>query len=421
MKDFSDWLVSNKKRILTAMFLLTLGLRTFVLIYNYDKSGRINWSDDWYYLSTGEQIASGNWNPSTEGRAHMMVAPVIPLLVALFKVIFNDPVIPLFILNIILTSLTVIILFLFGRELYNETTGFFAAVWGILFTDHFKYLPHILKEPLLYFLLPLTLLLLIRGVRNNKTPFTLIWPALAFTVLIHTDERFVVYLPLFALAFAIQAPFALKTFIRKSAFFLSFVILLSLPWGIRNYLVFGQPVIISPRTTVFTSRFWGQNLEPASSHFADETVREKLNAARMETARQFGEKYGIIPKAQSRTEARVKAFINFWQPAYFRATFIQYGFRPQKWSLAHNISGIVFYGIFLPFFAGAVYLLLKRRNLMALFVCGIPVIHGIIHAYMVWPLERYRSPVNFIIAVAGIWLIGEIVTVLRSRKVEIKT
>ena len=35
----------------------------------------------------------------------------------------------------------------------------------------------------------------------------------------------------------------------------------------------------------------------------------------------------------------------------------------------------------------------------------IPVIHSLLHAYIVWPLERYRSPINFIVALVGIWAV----------------
>ena len=123
---------------------------------------------------------------------------------------------------------------------------------------------------------------------------------------------------------------------------------------------------------------------------------------RNESALAIGAKYGIVPREYTKHEARIRAFINFWQPTYFYPTFIQYGFRFQHWSLKHNLISILFYGIFLPFYFIGFILLFKQKRFLLLLIATIPLIHSLIHAYMIWPLERYRSPVTFIIVMIGI-------------------
>jgi 4-amino-4-deoxy-L-arabinose transferase-like glycosyltransferase len=395
--------MKNNARILAILAALTLIFRLAYIYYSWSDKGRANWIDDLYYLSMGEQIASGNWQPISDGKPQMIVGPVIPLLVAAFILLFSDPIVPFFIFNALVTSFTVVLLFYIGKELFNEPVGWLLCIWGILFADHFKYLLHVLKEPLLYLLVPLVFWLFVKSVKKPASKNLLFLTALSYAFLIHTDERFLVYFPVFILGFLLTKPLKFRGFIKSATLFSIFTILLMLPWGIRNYVVFDQVVIISPRTTVFTSKLWGENLEATSSHFADENSRMILNESRMQRALEFGKTHGITPREQGIKEARLKALINFWQPTYFQPTFIQYGYRIQLWSLQHNMSGLLFYGIFLPFYFIGLFFLFKRRNPIGLFVAFIPIIHSLLHAYMVWPLERYRSPVTFIVVMVGIW------------------
>lgn len=397
-----------ERRILLILVLLTILLRSVYVTVDYARNGTTKWVDDMYYLKLGEQITTGDLNLMSETSASVIVGPVIPLLVALFIILFNEPVIPMFIYNIISTSLFVIVLFYLGRELFNDKVGWFMSIWGVLFIECFKYSSHILKEPTLFLCVPLTLLLLIKSIKKNYSLKYLLSSALSYSFLIHTDERFLIYLPIFAFSFFLVKPLTLSNFYRPILTWLAFVLILMLPWGMRNYLVYDQVVIITPRTTAFTSKFWGSNLAGKASHFEDDDVRDKFNRSRYESALQFGNEYGITPRKFSNPEARYRAFINFWQPAYFSPTFIQYGYRIQKWSFRHNVSSLIFYGIFLPFYFLGIFALLKRKLFLALFVALIPVLHSLIHAYMVWPIERYRSPVTFIIVLVGFWYFLEV-------------
>ena len=74
------YLRENERTILILFFIIGIVLRGIFTFYTYFTEGTNNWDDDWYYLSMGEQIADGNWNPSDKAYApYMIVAPGIPM------------------------------------------------------------------------------------------------------------------------------------------------------------------------------------------------------------------------------------------------------------------------------------------------------------------------------------------------------
>jgi len=403
IRKLTNTVNNSEKTALFFIILLTFLMKVVFVSVVYTNNGTGNWSDDWYYLSMGEQIAQGNWEPQ------MIVGPVIPLIIAFFIKIFNDPVIPMFVFNIFVTSLLVLVLFDLGKELFNKKVGWCMAIWGALFIECFKYSPHLLKEPVLFLIVPLTFLLLFKSIKHDFSLKHIALSSLSYAFLIHTDERFIIYLPFFAFAFFLVKRRSFYNSFKPSIIWIGFVLFLMLPWGIRNYKVFGQVVIISSRTTAFTSKLWGEDLAKLPFTEGYEPADKTL-----ELAIEFGKENGIVPREYGKNEARVRAFINFWQPAYFKPAYIQYGSRPQKWSFKHNVSGLIFYGIFLPFYLVGILLLIKKKDFIGLFLATIPVIHSILHAYMVWPLERYRSPIVFIVVMIGIWAVTEIFSWLRS-------
>ncbi len=408
--------ITHENKSLLLLFILGIILRCIYTYYIYNIDGTSNWADDWEYLSMGKQIADGNWNPKEENALFMVVGPVIPIVVALFKLTFIDPVIPFFIYNIVVTSLLIPVLYLLGKELINRKLGKTLAIWALFFIEAYKYSPHILKEPTLFLFVPLTLLFIVKAIKCEYRRFSnIIFSAISFSLLIHTDERFLVYFPVLTLFILLIKPLTKSAFVKSASLWIFVVFLLMLPWGIRNYVVFDQVVILTPRTTAITSKLWGDNLAGSAAHFSDEQSKHQLNEIQLNNARLFAKKYNIYPRGYGKIEARLRAFLNFWQPTYFRATYIQYGFRPMKWSLRHNVASILFYGIFLPFYVVGILLLIKRKDYSALGLASIPIVHSLLHAYMVWPLERYRSPVTFIVVLIGIWVISEISENLKKR------
>lgn len=120
-------------------------------------------------------------------------------------------------------------------------------------------------------------------------------------------------------------------------------------------------------------------------------------------------------------EAQLRAFYHYWKPTYFKPHFIQYGYRVEQWLLTANITSILYYGIFLPFYFIGILLLVKWKYFLALFVACIPILHSLIHAFLVEPLGRYRSPMDFIVATIGLWTMFELAQFFIFMRERIKT
>lgn len=412
MKKVLDRLTKNEKRVIFILVALSFLFRLACVYAEYSRNGTRNWSDDWEYLACGRQIASGNYNPVTSDVIpYMQVAPGLPLLVAASLVIFGDAAWPIFIYNILITSLLVAVLFYLGKLVFGRKVGWLLALWGVLYPEFIRNNAHILKEPSIYFFLVLTVFLLLQSIKNNGQLRPLLLSILSFTWLVHVDERYLMYAPLFLFAFLMVRPFNWKRIITSAFIWGTGFLILLTPWTIRNHYVFDQVVLVSPRTTAITGKIWGTNIMgmqfgKSTKYTFDEAVKN-------------GKVYGLTPRPFGKTEIYARAFVNFWQPTYFRPTFIQNGFRLQKWSLTHNLLGLVFYGLFLPFFIVGIFMLARRRNGFGLFLAAIPICHSIAHTVMIWPLERFRSPVVFCIVAVGIWAIFELLNKLplsRSRQ-----
>lgn len=393
----------NEGSTLLVIILFTFTLRLAFTIISYLKTG----STDTQYLYWGEQFAQGNWVEPKEATSKMIIAPFISVIIALFIRLFSDPVLPFLFYNAVLTTLVVPVLYFTGKELFNNRVGWLILLWGVFFPEFFKYSPAILKESTLFFVIPFTILMLIKSIKEHAKVIFLIYASLSFAVLIHTDERYVFYLPVFATGFFLIKPFRLTRVFKLLTIWIGIIFILSIPWNIRNYLVFDQVVIISPRTTAFTNYLWGDKL--TKLEFSDhETILNRNKEKFRNRTHEFEELYSLPPKVYGKGEVKIRAFINFWQPAYFKGTYITYGFRPQKWSLNHNLASILFYGIYLPFYFYGLYKLARVKNMIVLFIASIPVIHSMLHVVLVSPLERYRSPVTFIIVLVGIWALVKI-------------
>lgn len=391
-----------ENRILLTITLITIFLRFIYVCIAFPIVANGKWSDSPEYLIYGEQIAQGNWYPVRPGSIpYMQVAPAIPIIIAGSIKYFGNTLWPVFIYNIIITSLAVLILFQLGKLVFNRKVGWFFLIWTIFYVDYYKLNPYLMKEPTLYFFLPLVIFLLLKSIKENGRKAFMFFSAITYVWLIHADERFLIYFPFFAFSFFIMQPYNFKKSSLLALFWISIVILMMIPWTFRNYNAFGQIVLISPRTTAFTSMLWGKNI--SNLNFSEKPDMQKREDYNLQRILKMKEEFGISPRKFGKFEKYFKAFINFWQPAYFKAGYIGDGFYFQKWSLKHNMIGILFYGIFLPFFIFGIILLIKRKNQLGLFLASIPIIHSLIHIYMIWPLERYRSPINFIVVMIGLW------------------
>lgn len=402
----------HKRVVLVFLFLVSFCLRLGMSIDEYNHNGRSGWSDAVYYLDIGERFAKGDFFPPLGQNGFIVVGPVIPLLVAGAELLTGDPVWPMLILNCLLGALLVYILYGLGARLISNAGGFALSLWSVFNFSLIRYCYQILKEPLVILLLPLIILCLLKAKDMKRPVLNLIISSLAFSVLVHTDERFFVYAPAFLLFILILS--GKKDKLRHAVLWLLVLMLSMVPWTLRNYKQHGELVLLTPRTTAITSKLWGSNF---GGMFSEGTIETKHILGRRDHAIEVGQAYGAIPRRYGKFEKYLKSWQHYWQPSYFKLHFIQYGFRPVKWSLAHNLSSLVFYGLFLPFYlAGFVWAFLKKEWLVTLLAL-LPLLHGLMHTAMIWSLERYRIPMNFLVALVAMWFVKQMYEIYSKRRI----
>ena len=406
---------NSQKRfwLLSTIYLVALLLRLGTTYLDYAGSGTEGWVDAKLYINTGLSFSDGNYYPTDGSRtSYMIIGPGIPLIVAASKLLFGDPIWPILVLNCLISALLVFVLYKLGETIINKKAGMLLAFWSIFNFSLIRTNYQILKEPFLITIVPLITLLVVYISKNRNVLWYTVASSLLFSVLIHIDERFLVYLPIVVVSILIS-----KRVPKRAIYALIWIVILlisMIPWTIRNYKQFNELVILTPRTTSFTSKVWGTNW--GQNHFEDDSRKERLIKYRIQSFKEAAEEAKVEPREYGKYEKYLMAFYHYWKPVYLKTSFIQYGFRPVKWSISHNISGLIFYGIFLPFYLIGIIVALLRKNYLIIFLSLMPIYHSLFHTVMVWPLERYRLPMNFLIVLVALWVIFELVENIRTKR-----
>jgi len=326
---FFEKIDKHRKIILLVLFLFSFFLRASLTYNNYINHGTEGWMDALYYISYGQDIADGDLYPSFGSSPYMLSGPVIPFMVAISQLATGDSILSVLMLNCLFGAFLVFVLFELGKILINRTAGYIIALWSVFNISMIRFNYQILKEPLLFLLIPLIILCFANIYQKRNILLNIIASSFLFSVLIHTDERFFVYAPIF-LVFVYLSSEA-KRKLSSSIIWMTVLIVTMIPWTIRNYRQFDEIVILTPRTTVFTSKLWGTDY--TSMHFVGEDSYELEKSSFAESISRAEERFGRSPRKFGIYEKYFRAFVNYWQPTYFRLTYIQHGFRPVKWSL----------------------------------------------------------------------------------------
>jgi 4-amino-4-deoxy-L-arabinose transferase-like glycosyltransferase len=210
----------------------------------------------------------------------LIIGPGIPLIVAASQLVFGDPIWPVLVLNCLVSALLVFVLYKLGEAIMNRNAGMLLAFWSVFNFSLIRTNYQILKEPYLITLVPLVTLLLVYISKKRNVLMNTVVSSILFSVLIHMDERFLVYLPIVVVTIIIS-----KRVPKRTIYALVWIVILlisMIPWTIRNYEQFDELVILTPRTTSFTSKAWGTNW--GQNHFEDDSRKESLIQHRIQAA-----------------------------------------------------------------------------------------------------------------------------------------
>lgn len=425
----------SDKRILILLFALSFIVRLLYCIYYDHKFAFTTFSDDLDYISYANNILSQGIAvkdiSQLYGNAHLS-GMGFPLVLAVIFKIFGENYYLIYLLNIILSSFHVVLIYLVAKEVFNKHVAIFSGVWSAFYIKFIKYTPSVLKENLLHFLFFLLIYVFIKQIKD-KSIRTLVILILVFTFLIHTDERYFAFFPVILLLYIYYFRKDLKTGLKLSGIFAGAVILLMIPWTIRNYEVYQKPVILTLRTTTFTDKLFGydkagdqkaiigENTSYNRKHLPiyEEITRKIVNKEPIDTSYTNNYFYieliktgiadGHVPHTFGKIENLYANFAEFFRPFRFSGGYIANGYRYKPaWPIFNNTVLILQYGILLPFFFIGFYFFITSKNKYFLLITSFLILYSFVHIFLAHSVERYRNPIDgliFIIAFYGIYRI----------------
>lgn len=421
----------SHKQLLFAIILIAFIIRLGFGIVIFQQTGTSGYCDDWDYISYAKNILDQGIFvrdlSSFQSNSHL-VGPVFPMIVALSLIIFGETYLPIIILNVIVSTLICILIYLIGKQVFNSKVGLIASFWSAFYVLFIRYIPRVLKETWVPFLFLFLILMFLCISKQKRISYINPIMGLLFSLLIHMDERFFIYFPVLAICFLIFDKLNWKSGFKKAVIFSFTVILIMIPWLIRNYQVYKKPVIITERTSQFTDKIFGYNDETNESSkaiilpshlykaVADSIIVGKVvksTGSRIKGIKR-GISLGYIPHKFNTLERYWAEFKEFWRPVRFTAGYVGDGFRFEgpSWSLVHNLSLGVTYGLLLPFFLIGSFFIIKYKIKYGIFFLILILTHTFLHVVLMWARNRYRIPVDPLIIIIAFYGLYNLKTIL---------
>ncbi len=367
-------------------------------------------------------IEKSDWliNPDFTGNWR---SPLYPLFIALVYSVFGpDQIWAVYVFQSIIGGLTCLLIFKFSRRLFDERIAFIAFIWSGFYFFYLKYTQKLMRETLVIFFFLGVFYFLYRYFTDEKSRKLYFWWGVLFYVfLIHLDAKYLFYLPFFPLLFI--CCLRLKKGIRHYLGFLLAILVLMVPWTVRNYLAYKGLVIIS--TEVFDLRKVDQREEISANRMAfkvfnfGKTTWTKFESYPDESERLLV-KQGFNPENRSEKELdairhdvypattfmgrKLYNFLELWKPVGFFSSYRPFPdtrFNP-KWTLKHNLSTLSFYGILLPFMVWSLVDMARHGDRRFLILFFPLLVQTLLHV-LAWGIDRYRIPVDAFVIMLGIY------------------
>jgi len=378
----------TERRILLALFAIALGLRVLYGAILTTQPGLVA-SSATSDLSHAKEIASGvRWitepySPRAPGYPVVLAALYLLSVKQLWLVAFYQA---------ILGALTVLVVYRLGRLFLGTGLATIAALWFALHVYHIHLSYSFERDIAAVLLLMLVLLLVVRPFKRMR--YALI-AGLVCTALIHVDSQYLLLLPVFALFVLFKTRHGLFN-IQYLLLFLSVVVVASIPWTVRNYAVYGQPLPIGLEAARF--------LRP-------------VKVVVTEPSRGISDIESKVVRA-SRARLIEQNTVEFWRFARFRGEQSPEGTEASNttagrslepaWSVRHDLVSILNYGVLLPFFLIGIVVAIRERNRTGLMLAAVTVAYFLMRAYL-GGNERTRLPIDPLVVLIAFYGVAALV------------
>lgn len=435
MKKYINNILEHLERLSVKKYiLLLLGIgfviRLFLVLKGYQSNVMAGFSDDNAYMNLAlNMIQQGLFVTDLQqlGTYSSVVGPGMGIILYIPALIGGGSWIPVFILVAFGSALIPVFIFLAGREYFGIMTAYAASIWAMLYVPFYKNVASAGKD--LWMTLGFIIFIWYFGRylfdKKEITIKDILVSGVIYGFLILLDERFLVLSPVFFFFMVLNFSGPKTTVcVKQALLFAGVVILMLVPWTIRNYIVYERFILVSVRTAPVTEKLFGlSHIEyfPSSinawyvSPEVIDSIQKGIKGPETETGEYLSPqqvdamRQGIVPHKFSGGEYLLSNFIEFWQPMDIWYAYKQDGYRfDGKWSVMHNISILFSYGVLIPFFIWGVIKLYKVKRNHALLFISLILLYMVFHMVMVPFTEyRYRMPLDSILILLAFYSIVE--------------
>lgn len=331
--------------------------------------------------------------------------PLYSLSVALAASLFGgDGIVGIKLIQIVVDSLTTLIIFVLVRELFDKSTGYVSATMWALYPFAIYPTLYIGTETLFTFFIALSALLTARAVKEDRWQlYCAAGGILALATLTRGTTQFLpMLLPFVLLAFRKSA----AHWFRQYVIMLSCFIVVILPWGLRNYLVLNEVIPVGINNTIV---LWGSSEPLWTIDTRSQEYPLLLEAATQKGIISTSKEMGIVEKDRNNVKLAVENYRKRLKEdplsivPFMTKKFLRLWYSTESGN-NHGISLLINGFIYLP--AGIGIVVGWRRNKGAtLAFCGIIGYFSLIHWFTL-PLFRYMIPVMpYVIAFSALGLL----------------
>jgi 4-amino-4-deoxy-L-arabinose transferase-like glycosyltransferase len=337
------------RRTLLALFSLAFGLRILYAAVFGDDPSIVGVHETYDFRVAARMAHSVGWisqpfSPSAPGYLIVLATAFKFLGVSWWTAVL---------LNAGLGAMTTLFLYRIGERLLGRGVGLVSALWLGLFVHHMLFASLALRYVLVTFLTTWLAYTLARPFYRMRTA---LWTAFLCTLLVHTEPMFLVLIPLLVLFLALRATHHRYLSIQYVFLFVCALFAYMTPWTVRNFVVHRDVVVVSLEATRYTS--------PIARFIRDAPAQ----AAPPEAS--AGKQPGFFQHERE-----------FWRVVRLEETAgdPERRIAPERaWSLRHNLTNVLNYGLLLPFFVAGVLFAWTRRQRPALVLASIVFSYAIV-------------------------------------------
>lgn len=403
------------------IFISAVLVRLFYVYLSYYPGFYETLSDDIAYMNLAQNILEqGFWLKDLEilGSYSSVVGPGIGWIILPVVAILGNNWLAIFIYVSFGSALIPVFIYKIAQELYANGIALFASLIAIFYVSFIKYTLSTGKDLWMTLLLIVVIYLFVRQ-RKDKAIHLMSFLGMAYVVLVHIDERMLIFAPVFVFFILLDKKFVFSIRWKKSLLFTGLVILFMIPWLVRNYQVYNRIILVSVRTNPYTEKIFGYTEKQYfPSHEGRWFIREgKIDSIRqgiidnpIEQVKKIKSqqhvdaiKSGILPTKFNYWQTCWSSFLNFWEPIDVVYGYYQTGYRfDGKWSLKHNLSVGLTYGVMLIFSLFGFYYLFRRERYFTIFFLSLILLYMLVHVFAIpFTNSRYRLPIEPIIIIYG--------------------